>query len=103
MPRPQPHDLPPDPADADALAAELASLRAEVRRLNGHRFVRIHNSLPRLLLFQFTNGVMVGLGTVIGATIVVSVVVFFLAQIELVPIIGAYATRVIEQIDRDLR
>lgn len=105
MTRPVPQN-PGDPAPApdrppvEALAAEVASLRAELHRLNTHRFLRIQNSLPRLLLYQLTNGIMVGLGTVIGATLVVSVVVYFLAQVELVPIIGEYATRIIQQIDR---
>ena len=42
---------------------------------------------------------MVGLGTVLGATILVSFLAYFLSQIELLPIIGEYATRVLEQIE----
>lgn len=99
-PPPSPGSTPP-PMTADDLAAEVASLRAELHRLNSHRFFRIQNSLPRLLLYQLSNGIMAGLGTVIGATLVVSVVLYFLSQIELVPIIGDYATQIIQQIRHD--
>ncbi len=83
----------------EELSAEVAALRAELHKLTSHRFMRIQNSLWRLLLYQLTNGLMVGLGTVLGATILVSFLAYFLSQIELLPIIGEYATRVLEQIE----
>ena len=83
----------------EELSAEVAALRAELHKLTSHRFMRIQNSLWRLLLYQVTNGLMVGLGTVLGATILVSILGYFLAQIELLPIIGDWATRVLEQIE----
>lgn len=87
------------PEDTLDLAAEIAALRSEVRRLNGHRFVRIQNSYWRLMLLQLMKGLMVGLGTVLGASILVSIVAYFLSQIEVLPIIGKWATQVIEQIE----
>ena len=33
----------------DDLAAELRALREEVARLNAHRYIRIQNSVPRML------------------------------------------------------
>lgn len=95
-PRQQPAAPPPSEAN---LSAEVAALRAEVRKLTTHRFLRIQNSFWKLLLYQFTNGLMVGLGTVLGATILVSFLAYFLSQVELVPIIGEYATEIIRQIE----
>jgi ABC-type maltose transport system permease subunit len=95
----RPHQEPATPASREAeLTAEIAALRAEVHKLTSHRFMRIQNSFWKLLFYQLTNGLMVGLGTVLGATILVSFVAYSLSQIELVPIIGEYATKIIQQI-----
>jgi GAF domain-containing protein len=85
------------PPQTDALAEELRALRAELALLNSHRFVRIHNSLPRLLAFGFARGLAVGLGTVLGATVLLSVIVWSLSQIEFLPIIGDWAAQIAEQ------
>ncbi|MBE0453335.1 DUF5665 domain-containing protein [Roseovarius autotrophicus] len=78
----------------DALAEEVRALRAELALLNSHRFVRIHNSLPRLLAFNFARGLAVGLGTVLGATVFLSLIVWSLSQIEFLPIIGDWAAQI---------
>lgn len=88
---------------AETLAAEIATLKAELNKLTSHRFMRIQNSFWRLLLYQITNGLMMGLGTVLGATILVSVLVYFLSQIELLPIIGEWATQIMDQIEQRRR
>lgn len=85
------------PPQTDALAEELRALRAELALLNSHRFVRIHNSLPRLLAFSFARGLAVGLGTVLGATVLLSVIVWSLSQIEFLPIIGDWAAQIAEE------
>ena len=77
---------------------EIAALRAEVARLNTHKFVTMHNSPIKLLLFQFMRGIAMGFGTVVGATILVSFAAYLLAQIDFVPIIGDWATRIAEEI-----
>ena len=84
------------------LRAEIAALRNEIAQLNGHRFIRVHNSMPRLLAFQFGRGLAFGLGTVVGATVLVSILGYFLAQINVVPIIGEWAADVAEQIMREI-
>jgi hypothetical protein len=85
------------PPQTDALAEEVRALRAEVALLNSHRFVRIHNSLPRLLAFNFARGLAVGLGTVLGATVLLSVFVWSLSKIEFLPIIGDWAAQIAEE------
>ncbi len=81
----------------DALTEEIRALRAELARLNAHRFVRIHNNMLRLLAFNFARGLAVGLGTVLGATVLLSVFVWSLSQIEFLPIIGDWAAQIAEQ------
>ncbi|BBU57992.1 MULTISPECIES: DUF5665 domain-containing protein [Mameliella] len=92
--------MPPE-TETEALRQEVARLADEVKRLNQHRFVRVHNNLARLMAFQFLRGMMLGLGTALGATALVSVVVLLLSQIEFIPILGDWATALIEEIKID--
>lgn len=86
----------------EELKAELAALRTEVARLNGHRFIRIQNSVMHMLAFQFGRGLAFGLGTVIGASVIVSIVAYFLSQMNFIPIVGEWAAEVAEQILREI-
>lgn len=81
------------------LSKELQALRREVGKLNTQSFIRIHNSIPRLLAYSFARGLAVGLGTVLGASVLLSLVIWSLSQIEFIPIIGEYVTEIIQQID----
>lgn len=77
---------------------ELQKIREALQVLNNHKLVRNFNSTRRMLAFQFLRGIAFGLGSVIGATIVVSLLISFLAQIEFIPIIGEWAIQIIEEI-----
>lgn len=80
-------------------AAMLTKLTTELHILNRHRFIRMHNSVWRLVTFQFLRGLAFGLGSVLGATVLLSVVVFWLAQFEWVPLIGDWLGQIADQID----
>ncbi len=79
-----------------ATAARLARALEEVV---AHRIVRIHDSIWKVLFFQFVRGLAFGFGTVIGASILVSFVVVALGHVEFIPIIGDWATQIIEEIE----
>lgn len=84
--------------EIDALRRDIRRLSEELERLNSHRFVRIHNNMYRLVGFQLLRGLALGLGTALGATALVSVVVLLLSQIEFIPILGEWAGRLILEI-----
>ena len=63
--------------------------------MNSHRFIRMHNSLTKLIWFNFMRGLAFGLGSVIGATVLVSMLIFLLREINFIPIIGEWATEVL--------
>lgn len=89
-------------AEAEALTgagSEIAALRREVARLNSHGFIRLHNSLPRLLAFNFARGLVFGLGTVIGASVLLSLAAWAMSQIEFMPIIGEWAAEIARQME----
>jgi len=86
-----------DDGDAKALSAGIHALRGEVARLNQHRFVTIHNSLPRLVMFRFLSGLAFGLGTVLGGSILLSFLVLALSSIDFIPVLGDWAARVAQE------
>ncbi|MTJ05356.1 MAG: hypothetical protein FH759_11780 [Sediminimonas qiaohouensis] len=78
---------------------EIARLTRELEKLNAHRFVKVHNSLWRLTGFQFLRGLAFGLGSVVGATILVSLLAWWVSQFEFLPIIGDWAAQIADQIE----
>lgn len=85
--------------DLKRLDRDLGRLADEVSAFNAHRLVRVHNNVWRLMWWQFLRGLAFGLGTVVGATALVSVVALILGQIEFIPIIGEIARAIIEEIN----
>ena len=77
----------------------LQRLTAEVERLNQHRFIRVQNSLWRLIPFQFVRGLAFGLGSVFGATLLVSLLAWWVSQFEFLPIVGDWAAQIVKQIE----
>lgn len=71
---------------------DINKLAAGIAKLNGHRFVTMHNSVPKMLVFNFARGLAFGLGSVIEAMPLVSVLVYLLSQIDFIPLIGEWAT-----------
>ena len=85
--------------DSNQLSQEVAALRNEVRRLNSHRFILLHDSLWKLGLFQLYRGLAFGLGSVLGATILVAFVVQMLSSVNFIPVIGDRAQQVIDHLN----
>ncbi len=85
-------------SEAQAVQA-LNRLTQEVERLNTHRFVTLHNRPFRLILFQFARGLAFGLGTALGATILVSLIGWWFSQFEFLPVIGEWASEIAKQIE----
>ena len=93
----------PNPTEPDLKAraiAALEALTAEVRRFNEHRFVKIQNSPGRLLLYQLLRGAALGLGTLMGATVLVSLLAWWASQFSFVPIIGDWMIQIVDEIER---
>lgn len=77
----------------------LQKLTTEVERLNQHRFIRVQNSFWRLITFQFLRGLAFGLGSVFGATLLVSLLAWWVSQFEFLPIVGDWAAQIAKQIE----
>ena len=84
--------------ETTALTAEVHALREEVAKMNNHRFIRLHDSLWRLGVFQLYRGLAFGLGSVLGATLLVSILVQMLSSMDFIPVLGDWVSRIINQI-----
>ena len=76
----------------------LQRLEQAIVDLKNQNFFFIYNSIWRIIVVSLIKGLASGLGWIIGATLLVSVLTFFLSQIEFVPIVGDYVSRVIMEI-----
>jgi len=65
--------------------------------LKDQNFFFIYNSIWRIIGVSLIQGLASGLGWIIGATLLVSILTFFLSQIEFVPIIGEWVSRIIQE------
>ncbi|MBS0125153.1 DUF5665 domain-containing protein [Thetidibacter halocola] len=76
----------------------MARLAQAVETLNRHKFMRMHDSTLRMMWTQFLRGLALGLGTALGASVLVSGIVLVLTQFEWVPFLGEFATQIIDEI-----
>ncbi|HID68797.1 MAG TPA: hypothetical protein EYP31_11215 [Roseibacterium sp.] len=81
------------------LEGEVRALRDELAFLRQHRMFVVYQSVWRILLFRFAVGMAVGLGTVIGATVLLSLIIWSLSQIEFLPIIGEWSAQIAQEIE----
>ena len=56
-------------------------------------------STKKILLISFLKGLASGLGWIIGATILVSLLTYILSQIEFIPILGDIVSQLIKEIE----
>jgi len=83
----------------EEILSEIQEIKQALEEIKSHRLLSIYNSIGRLCLFFFIRGILVGFGTVIGATVVASLFVFVLSQFEFIPIIGEWVTAILKEID----
>lgn len=80
----------------ELLLQQVQDIQAELVKLNNHKLVHTYNSMPRLLWFSLLKGVALGLGSVLGATVVLSTLVYLLSQMEFIPIIGEWIAAILD-------
>ena len=78
---------------------EIKKLREAIKSLNNNNIFKIYNSIKKVLFISFLKGLASGLGWIIGATILVSLLTYILSQIEFIPILGDIVSQLIEEIE----
>ena len=77
---------------------EIKKLREAIKSLNNNKIFKIYNSTKKILFISFLKGLASGLGWIIGATILVSILTFALSQIQFIPIMGEWVSKLITEI-----
>ena len=85
----------------EALSEELRLLRDEVRQITAHRLFTSQSTVARIVAISLARGLAFGLGSVIGASFLVSVLVYSLSQIDFIPVLGDWAARIADQIQSE--
>jgi len=78
---------------------EIKKLSEAIKSLNNHNIFKIYNSTKKILFISFLKGLASGLGWIIGATILVSLLTYILSQIEFIPILGDIVSQLIQEIE----
>ena len=76
----------------------MLAIKNELEVLNGHRMVNMYQPPPGKLSMRFAKLVPFGLRSVIGASVVVSVLAFLLSHVNLIPLLGDWLTALLEEI-----
>ena len=78
---------------------EIKKLSEAIKSLNNNNIFKIFNSTKKILFISFLKGLASGLGWIIGATILVSLLTYILSQIEFIPILGDIVSQLIQEIE----
>ena len=81
------------------LVKELETLTKQVKKLQNTELLRVYKKPGKFLFFSFMKGIMVGLGSVLGATVVVALLIYLLSQISFVPIVGEFVGDIVDQLE----
>ena len=79
---------------------QIKELEVSIKNLTRQRFFKIYSSFRVLIFISFIKGLASGLGWVLGATILVSLLTFTLSQIEFIPILGEWVSKLIKEIQK---
>ena len=91
------------PVTDKLLQEMLRSTQATERhlhKLSSHKLVTDYDSPHRQLFMQFMKGAAFGLGSVIGASVFVSLIIYLLSQVAFLPIIGEWIKVILEEIHK---
>ena len=78
---------------------DIKKLIEAIKSLNNNNLFKIYNSTKKILFVSFLKGLASGLGWIIGATILVSLLTYILSQIEFIPILGDIVSQLIQEIE----
>lgn len=83
------------------LAQDVKELTKEIQKLKNSEFLKVFAHPWKFMGFSLMKGMMVGLGSIIGATVLVGLLIYLLSKISLVPIIGDFVKDIMNQIQTE--
>lgn len=80
------------------LTKSVRELTREIGRLKQLEFMQVFKNPFKFMWFSFLKGLMIGFGSVLGASVLVGVFVYLISQISFVPILGDFVEDIITQV-----
>ncbi len=80
------------------LTKELKELTKEIGKLKSMELIQVFKHPWKFMGFSFLKGLMVGFGSVLGASVLVGFFIFLLGQISFVPYLGDFVEDIISQV-----
>lgn len=85
----------------DELLQKLEKINRQLEKANASPLMQsAPPSLVKLALLQLFKGIFLGLGSFLGAGLVVSLLVYLLSTIEFIPIIGDVINKILQELHR---
>ena len=81
------------------LAREVKQLSKEINRMKSMEVIQVFKSPWKFLGFSLMKGLMIGLGSILGATLLLSGLVYLLSEMRFVPVVGDFVQDVIDRIE----
>ena len=81
------------------LAKEIKILSKEIARMKDMEVIQIFKNKWKFIGLSFVKGIAVGFGSVLGATLFISLFVYILGQLSVVPVIGDWVKDVITEVN----
>jgi len=80
------------------LNAQNRELAKEVKKIKKLEFMKVFKHPIKFIWFSFLKGLMIGFGSVLGASVLVAVFIYLLSTISFVPFIGDFVQDVIDEV-----
>lgn len=81
------------------LAKEIKLLSKEIARMKDMEVIQVFKNKWKFLGFSLLKGIMIGFGSVLGATLFIYIFVNLLSQLSVIPVIGDWIKDVITEVN----
>lgn len=81
------------------LAREVHRLSKTILKLQREKPFDVMTHPGRFMWLAFLKGIMIGFGSFLGATLLVAMLLYLLSKIQLIPIVGDFVQKVIEEMN----
>lgn len=81
------------------LVKEINKLTKQVERFQDLEVMYVYKKPFKFLGFALLKGLMIGFGSVLGASFLVGLFIYLVAQIQLVPFVGDFVNGVLQELD----
>lgn len=82
------------------LISEVKTLSKQVANLKDLEFIQVFKHPVKFMWFSFLKGLMVGFGSVLGASVLVALFIYIMGQISLIPVLGDFVQDIVKEVQQ---